>query len=108
IESSLVGERRIIAEELRVSGVVRRDQHLQKQPAEQRRENLHRQKIVRSARDPLRSIRDRPPPGTTMCTCGWCVSAEPHVCSTDMKPMRAPRCRAVAAILRVVSAEALN
>jgi hypothetical protein len=28
----------------------------------------------------------RNPPGTTMCTCGWWVSAEPHVCSTDMKP----------------------
>src|SRR5271163_598422 len=40
-----------------------------------------------------------------MCTCGWCVSAEPHVCSTDMKPMRAPRCLGVAAILSVVSAE---
>jgi putative ABC transport system substrate-binding protein len=39
----------MIAEELQVAGVVRRDQHLQKQPAEQRRENLHRQKIARSA-----------------------------------------------------------
>ena len=33
---------------------------------------------------------------------------EPQVCSTDMKPMRAPRCLGVAAILSVVSAEALN
>ena len=47
----------MIAEELQLAGVVRRDQHLQKQPAEQRRENLHRQEIARSARDPLRSIR---------------------------------------------------
>ena len=31
----------MIAEELQVIGVVRGDQHLQKQPAEQRRENLH-------------------------------------------------------------------
>ncbi len=30
----------MITEELQVAGVVRRDQHLQKQPAEQRRENL--------------------------------------------------------------------
>ena len=28
-----------------------------------------------------------PPPGTIMCTCGWCVIAEPHVCSTDVKPI---------------------
>ena len=49
-------ERRMMAEELQVPGVVRCDQHLQKQSAEQRRENLHRQKIARSAGDPLRSI----------------------------------------------------
>src|SRR4029434_5844218 len=51
---------------------------------------------------------DRPPPGTTMWTCGWWVSAEPHVWSTEMKPMRAPRCLGSAAIVSVVSAEALN
>jgi len=56
---------------------MRRDQHLQEQPPEQRRKNLDAQKVVRSAR-------------------------------TDMKPMRAPRCRRVAAILSVVSADALN
>jgi hypothetical protein len=43
----------MIAEELQAAGIVRRDQQLQKQPAEQRRKNLHRQKIVRAARDPL-------------------------------------------------------
>jgi hypothetical protein len=32
----------MIAEELQVAGVVRREQHLEKQPAEQRREHLHR------------------------------------------------------------------
>ena len=53
----LVGEPYMIAEELQVTGVVRGDQHLQKQPAEQRRENLHGQEIAWSARDPLRSIR---------------------------------------------------
>jgi hypothetical protein len=36
------------------------------------------------------------------------VSAEPHVWSTEMKPMRAPRCLGSAAIVSVVSAEALN
>ena len=28
-----------------------------------------------------------PPPGTMPCTCGWCVSAEPQVCSTSVAPM---------------------
>src|SRR5271166_2006555 len=32
-----------------------------------------------------------PPPGTIMCTCGWWVSAEPQVCSTEVMPIRAPR-----------------
>src|SRR5207342_3207302 len=57
LERSLVGEPYMIAEELQAAGMVRGDQHLQKQPAEQRRENLYRQEIARSARDPLRSIR---------------------------------------------------
>ena len=39
-----------------MASVVGRDQHLQKQPAEQRRENLHGQ-VARPARDPRRSIR---------------------------------------------------
>ena len=34
------------AEELQAAGVVRRDQHLQQQPAEQRRENLHGQEVA--------------------------------------------------------------
>src|SRR6266852_4870744 len=40
LECTLVGEPRMIVEELQAAGVVGRDQHLQKQPAEQRRENL--------------------------------------------------------------------
>ena len=51
---------------------------------------------------------DRPPPGTIMCTWGWCVIAEPQVCSTAVMPILAPRCLASAAIASVVSAAALN
>jgi hypothetical protein len=47
----------MIAEELQAAGVVGRDQHLQKQPAEQRREDLYGQKIAGPARDPPRSVR---------------------------------------------------
>ena len=50
---------------------------------------------------------DRPPPGTIMCTCGWWVMAEPHVCKTEVMPMRAPRCFGSAAMVSVVSALAL-
>ena len=51
---------------------------------------------------------DRPPAGTIMCTWGWCVIAEPQVCSTAVTPMRAPRCLGSAAIVIVVLAAALN
>src|ERR1700757_468068 len=55
-ESSFVGEGRKGAKELQASGGVCREKHVQKQPAEKRRENLDRQKITRAASDPLRSI----------------------------------------------------
>ena len=34
-----------------------------------------------------------------MWTCGWWVSADPQVCSTDVTPIRAPRCLGSAAIV---------
>ena len=34
-----------------------------------------------------------PPPGTIICTWGWCVSADPQVWSTAVMPIRAPRWR---------------
>ena len=49
-----------------------------------------------------------PPPGTTMCTCGWWVSAEPQVWSTAVSPIRAPRCFGSAAMVRRVSAAVRN
>ena len=36
------------------------------------------------------------------------MSADPHVCSTDVTPIRAPRCLGSAAIVIIVSAEALK
>ena len=38
-------------------------------------------------------------PGTIMWMWGWCVRAEPHVCSTAVIPIRAPRCCGSAAIV---------
>ena len=51
---------------------------------------------------------EMPPPGTIMWTCGWCVIAEPQVCSTLVSPIRAPRCLGSAAMVVRVSAAALN
>ena len=51
---------------------------------------------------------DRPPPGTMPCTWGWCVSADPQVCSTSVAPIRAPRCLGSAAMVRSVSAATSN
>ena len=51
---------------------------------------------------------DIPPPGTIMCTCGWCAIAEPQVWSTDVKPILTPRRLGSAAIVRIVCDEALN
>jgi hypothetical protein len=42
---------------------------------------------------------ERPPPGTMPWTCGWCVSAEPQVCSTSVAPICAPRCLGSAAMV---------
>src|SRR5215470_11507576 len=36
------------------------------------------------------------------------LPAEPQVCSTAVMPMRAPRCLGSAAMMRIVSADALN
>lgn len=43
-----------------------------------------------------------PPPGTIMWTWGWWVSADPHVCSTEVTPIRAPRCLGSAAMVSKV------
>ena len=51
---------------------------------------------------------DRPPPGAMTWTWGWWVSAEPQVCSTAVRPNRAPRCFGSAARVVSVSAAVLN
>ena len=52
VECRTICEPDVIAEKLQATGVMRRDQHLQEQPPEQRRKNLDAQKVVRSAGDP--------------------------------------------------------
>jgi hypothetical protein len=83
------------------------DELFQKQPAEQPREHAHRKKPGRQDTH-LWPSKEMPPPGTIMWTCGWWVSADPQVCCTEVAPIRAPRCLGSAAIVIIVSAEALN
>jgi hypothetical protein len=98
----------MIAEELQAASVVGGEQLCQQQASKQPRQHAHgrknpgRQDIQRSP------SRETPPPGTMMWTCGWWVSAEPQLCSTAVRPIRAPRCFGSAAIVISVSAAALN
>ena len=50
----------MIAEELQAVGVVRGDQHLQHQAAEQPRQHLHRQEVVGTAADPTCAVERYP------------------------------------------------
>ena len=51
---------------------------------------------------------ERPPPGTTQWTWGWCVSACPQVWRTATTPIPAPSRRGLAASVDIASAAALN
>ena len=55
-EGLRVGESGVIAEELQAAGVVRGDQLLQEQPAEQAREHAHRQEEAGPAGDPALAV----------------------------------------------------
>src|SRR6202040_4015495 len=108
-EGFWIGERHVLAEERQLSGTMSGSKLFQDKPSKQTRENLHSEKEVGAAGDPACSVqREMPPPGTIMWTCGWWVSAEPQVCKTERIPMRAPRCLGSAAMVSMVSAEALN
>ena len=69
-------------------------------------------RAMRLGRDAIDNVnvvsKEMPPPGTIMWTCGWWVSADPQVCSTEVTPIRVPRCLGSATIVIIVSAEALN
>ena len=81
---------------------------VEEEAAEETRQHTHGQEEAGLAGDPARPSGDRPPPGAMTWTCGWWVSAEPQVCSTAVRPMRAPRCFGSAAIVVSVSAAVLN
>jgi len=108
VEGALVGELGEIAEEDEAAGLMPGCEAFEKEAAEQAREDAHRQEEAGLAGDPARALRRQPPPGTMTCTCGWWVSAEPQVCRTAVRPMRAPRCLGSAAIVISVSAAVLK
>ena len=81
----------------------------EEQAAEQLAQHAHRQEEGGARGYPARVPSGAmPPPGTIMCTCGWWVSADPHVWSTAVMPIRAPRCLGSAAMVSIVSDAALN
>src|SRR3984893_4741910 len=61
------------ATELQAPGGMGGDELFQKQPAEQPREDAHRQEEARPAGYPPLAVQGMPPPGTIMWTCGWWV-----------------------------------
>src|ERR1019366_8940101 len=101
-------QRGVIAEKLQAACLMGRDQLLQEQSAEQPREHAHGQEEAWPAEIQCCPSGAMHPPGTMMWRCGWCVIAEPQVCSTLVSPIRAPRCLGSAAIVISVSADALN
>src|SRR5260370_40372287 len=97
-----------MAKELQATGVAGSDQLLQEQASKEPRQYADRQEEAGPARDPLLPSDEMPPPGTRMGTCGGCVSAEPQLCSTAVRPIRAPRGFGSAAIVISVPAAVLN
>ena len=62
-------------------------------PSEQPTKHAHRQEEARAGgTPPLWPSKEMPPPGTIVQTRGWWVSADPHVCGTEVMPIRAPKC----------------
>src|ERR1700720_3593065 len=98
----------MLAEELQLTGLISGTELVQNNP----RNNSESTGTARKKRGrhetQLLPSSENPPPGTIMCTCGWWVIAEPQLWRTDRKPIRAPRCLGSAAMVSMVSDEALN
>jgi len=84
------------------------DKLFQKQPAEQPRKHAHRQEEAWPTGCPALTVQGNAAARNDHMDMGWWVSADPHVCSTDVTPIRAPKCLGSAAIVIIVSAEALE
>jgi hypothetical protein len=108
VEGALVGEQDEVAKEDEAIGLVQGSEPFEKQAAEETRQHAHGQEEAGLAGDPARPVWRQAAPGTMTWTCGWCVSAEPQVWSTAVRPMRAPRCLGSAAMVIKVSAAVLN
>jgi len=67
-----------------------RGEFFQEAAPEQAREHAHGQEEARPAGDPLLPVGRQAAAGTMPCTCGWCVSAEPQVCSTRWRRCARP------------------
>src|SRR6476620_836884 len=103
-----VGECSVVAEEREAAGRVRVREHLRKSWRNRRESTRTGKKKPGRQASHFLPASDKPPPGTIMCRCGWCVMAEPQVWSTAVMPIMAPRCLGSAAMVSVASAAALN
>ena len=102
-EGAFLAQPGLAAEEVEIAGRIQLKQPGQEQAAEQFGQDADRQQ--KAGRDETQRVpsSEMPPPGTIIWICGWCVSAEPQVCSTAVMPMRAPRWRGSAAMVSIVS-----
>ena len=97
--ASALGQLGVIAEELQAPGVVGGGELSRNSRRNSRESTRDRKEEAGPAGDPALPSGEMPPPGTMMWTCGWWVSAEPQVCSTAVRPIRAPRCLGSAAMV---------
>ena len=64
----------------------------EKEPAEETRQHAHGQEEAGLAGDPARPVRRQAAAGRDDVDVGMVGEREPQVCSTAVRPMRAPRC----------------
>jgi hypothetical protein len=104
----VLGERRVVAEELEAAGLMRRRQLLQDQPAEQPREHAHGQEEARPARDPARAIEREAAARHDAVDVRVMGERRAPGVEHGGEAARAPRCLGSAAMVSSVSAAALN
>ena len=80
----------------------------EEQPAEEARQHAHGQEEAGLAGDPARPVRRQAAAGNDDVDMGMMGERRPPVCSTAVRPMRAPRCFGSAAMVVSVSAAVLN
>ena len=108
VEGAPLGKRGEVAEEGEPAGGMQGFEAFEEEAAEQAREHAHRQKEASLAGDPARSVGRQAAAGDDDVDVGMVGERRAQVCSTAVRPMRAPRCFGSAAMAISVSAAVLN